>query len=174
MMKKTGKAVKTAEGATDMEQALPAGRLELGLMVTRIGFRLRLLQTLLGARVVTAFAPYNLRPGAFTTMALMKANPGCSQVDLARDGGLDKSALVAIVDELEARGLANRGRSSQDRRRNSLFLTPQGEELMNEMYQVAYATEAPVRNALAGDLEQFLDLVETAYQAVVRDEEKAS
>jgi cell division septum initiation protein DivIVA len=41
------------------------------------------------------------------------------------------------------------------------------------MYQVAYATETPVRDALAGDLDRFLDLVERAYQAVVRDEEKA-
>ena len=173
-MKKTNKPQEPAEGVTAAQHPLPTGQLALGLMASRIGFRLRLLQARLGARVVTAFAPYDLRPGAFTTMALMKANPGCSQVDLARDGGLDKSALVAIVDELEARGLAKRGRSAQDRRRNSLSLTPQGEALMNEMYQVACATETPVRAALADELERFMELVDRAYLAVVRDEEKAA
>ncbi|HWW65618.1 MAG TPA: MarR family winged helix-turn-helix transcriptional regulator [Sphingomonadaceae bacterium] len=169
-MRKNAKQTQAESGVPEPEPA--AGKLALGLMATRIGFRLRLLQSLLGSRVVAAFAPYGLRPGAFTTMALIKANPGCSQVDLARDGGLDKSALVAIVDELEARGLARRGRSSEDRRRNTLSLTPEGETVMNEMYRVAYASEAPVREALGADLEHFEELVERAYQAVVRANEQ--
>ncbi|MDB5683676.1 MAG: hypothetical protein JWM75_1374 [Sphingomonas bacterium] len=150
-------------------------RMVLGLMATRIGFRLRMLQTLLGARVVNGFAPYKLRPGAFTTMALIAANPGCSQVDLAREGGLDKSALVAIVDELEQRGLAIRGRSAKDRRRNSLFLTPDGEKLMKEMYRVAHDTERTIREGFSPEeITQFFGLLERAYQIVAREDLPAS
>ena len=69
-------------------------------------------------------------------MVLISANPSYSQVELSRIGNLDKSAILMIVDELERRGLALRGRSSSDRRRNSLFLTAEDEKLMKEMHQL--------------------------------------
>lgn len=157
------------------DEARPDGQMAPGLMANRIGFRLRILQSMLGARVVEGFAPYKMRPGTFTTMALMAANPGCSQVDLAREGGLDKSALVAIVDDLEARGLAIRGRSAKDRRRNSLFLTQEGEKLMNEMYLVAHDTERTIREAFSPEeLKQLFALLERAYQVLSSEEQPAT
>lgn len=141
--------------------------LRLGLHAARIGFRVRLLHHLMSHRVEAAFAPYKLRPGSLTTMILIAANPGYSQIGLARIGSLDKSKVVAIVDDLEARGLAIRGRSTSDRRRNALVLTRAGEELMQEMHRVAMATEQPIRDALsAREIEQLHELLERAYQAV--------
>ena len=35
-----------------------------------------------------------LRAGAFGVLALIEANPGISQIDLARFGGYDQTALV--------------------------------------------------------------------------------
>jgi DNA-binding MarR family transcriptional regulator len=144
------------EGIRDQE-------LRLGLHGQRLGFRVRRLHHLLSQRVEQAFAPYGLRPGSLTTMVLISANPGYSQVELSRIGNLDKSAIVTIVDELEARGLAIRGRSSSDRRRNSLFLTAQGEKLMKEMHQLAMATEQPLRDGLsAEEYDQLFELLEKA------------
>jgi DNA-binding MarR family transcriptional regulator len=137
--------------------------LKLGLHGQRLGFRVRRLHHLLSQRVVEAFAPYGLRPGSLTTMVLISANPGYSQVELSRIGNLDKSAIVTIVDELEKRGLAIRGRSTSDRRRNSLFLTVQGETLMKEMHQLAVATERPLRDGLStADYDQLFGLLEKA------------
>jgi DNA-binding MarR family transcriptional regulator len=80
---------------------------------------------------------------------------------------LDKSAIVTILDELEARGLAVRGRSREDRRRNALFLTRRGEELTAEMAVVAHESEEPLRGALAPDeLEKLLELLDRAYAAL--------
>ncbi|MFT8245853.1 MarR family winged helix-turn-helix transcriptional regulator [Roseomonas sp. BN140053] len=152
-------------------EARTADGLALGLMARRIGFRMRLLQNLLGARVVAAFAPFGLRPGTFTTMALIAANPGLSQIRLAREGGLDKSALVAIVDQLEERGLAVRTRSVIDRRSNSLALTPAGEALMQEMSAAAQATEQCIRDGLSpAEVETLFELLERAYQIVARED----
>ena len=96
-------------------------------------------------------------------MVLISANPGYSQVELSRIGNLDKSAIVTIVDDLETRGLAIRGRSSSDRRRNSLFLTAQGETLMKEMHQRAMATERPLRDGLStAEYDQLFELLEKA------------
>ena len=137
--------------------------LQLGLHGQRLGFRVRRLHHLLSQRVVEAFAPYGLRPGSLTMMVLISANPGYSQVELSRIGNLDKSAIVTIVDDLETRGLAIRGRSSSDRRRNSLFLTAQGEKLMKEMHQLAMATEQPLRDGLSPqEFDQLFDLLEKA------------
>lgn len=137
--------------------------IQLGLHAQRLGFRVRRLHHLLSQRVEDAFAPYGLRPGSLTTMVLISANPGYSQVELSRVGNLDKSAIVTIVDELEKRGLAIRGRSSSDRRRNSLFLTAAGEKLMTEMHQLAMQTEQPLRDGLtAKEFDQLFDLLEKA------------
>jgi DNA-binding MarR family transcriptional regulator len=147
--------------------------LRLGLHAARLGFRVRLLHHLMSQRVEAAFAPYKLRPGSLTAMVLIAANPGYSQVELARIGSLDKSKIVAIVDELEARGLAIRGRSTSDRRRNALVLTPAGEALMQEMHAIAMATEQPIRDTLSGqEVEQLFDLLDRAYRAVAEDSAK--
>jgi DNA-binding MarR family transcriptional regulator len=137
--------------------------LQLGLHDQRLGFRVRRLHHLLSQRVIAAFAPYGLRPGSLTMMVLISANPGYSQVELSRIGNLDKSAIVMIVDDLEKRGLAIRGRSASDRRRNSLFLTAQGEKLMKEMHDLAMASEQPLRDGLtAREYEQLFALLEKA------------
>lgn len=147
--------------------------LKSGLMANRLSFRLRGLLTLLGERVTSAFAPYGMRSGTFTTMALVAANPGCSQIDLARVGGLDRSLLVAIVDELERRGLAIRARSSIDRRRSSLYLTPAGETLMNEMFVEAMKTETSIRAAFSpGEMTQFFEFLERAYQILATEDQR--
>ena len=49
---------------------------------------------------------------------------------LAKRAGLNKSALVGIVDQLEAKGLAARDRSTSDRRRNRVTVTLAGEAAM--------------------------------------------
>lgn len=144
--------------------------LKLGLHASRLGFRVRLLHYLLSERVSAAFAPYKLRPGSLTTMVLIAANPGNSQIELARVGSLDKSSIVSIVDDLEARGLAIRGRSTSDRRRNSLFLTPAGEKLMHEMHLIAMATEDRIRNGLsAQEYKTLFELIDKAAQLANSD-----
>lgn len=161
-----GSAEKGEEAATNHPP-----QLKPGLMAQRLSFRLRGLLTLLGNRVVAAHSPFGLRSGSFTTMALVAANPGCSQIEVAREGGLDRTLLVAVVDELERKGYAIRARSSVDRRRSSLYITPEGEKVMNEMFAAAMETEKSIRNAFtAEELSQFFEYLERAYQVLARED----
>jgi len=142
-------------------------RMDWGLLSNGIGTGVRLLRNELTDRIIDAYAPFMLRSGALSTMVLIKANPGCSQAEIAREVAMDDSAMVAIIDELEERGLALRTRSPADRRRNSLSLTPEGEKLMTDMIGCAMAVEKPMRDAMtAEELATLIALLRRAYEAM--------
>ena len=142
--------------------------LDQGLLAGFVGPRVRLLWNLLSARMGAALAPFGLRPGCFSTMALIAANPGCSQNQIARALGLDKSAVVSLLDELESHGLAVRDRAPNDRRRHALFLTDQGQAMTEEMrVPVAEAGQAIRRELSPEELQQLLSLLDRAYRALL-------
>src|SRR5690606_6393166 len=85
--------------------------LSWGVLDGSVGPRVRLLRNVLSARSIAVSAPFGLPTGALTVLALISANPGSSQSALAGRAGLNKSALVGIIDQLEALGLAARARS---------------------------------------------------------------
>jgi DNA-binding MarR family transcriptional regulator len=148
--------------------ALDKLRMDWGLLGTAVGTGTRVIHNELALRIVAAYAPFGLRSGALSTMVLISANPGCSQSELAREVAMDDSAMVAIIDQLEERGLAVRSRSTADRRRNTLTLTPKGEELMHEMAGCAMDVERPIRDALNPDEQVMLvALLRRAYAAII-------
>src|SRR6187402_1266499 len=125
-----------------------ATALDWGILAGSVGPRVRLLRNALAARSIAVSAPHGLPTGSLTVLALIAANPGSSQSALARRAGLNKSALVGIVDGLEQRGLAARDRSASDRRRNQLTVTPAGEAAMQALYAAVSREEGPIRDAL--------------------------
>ncbi len=61
-----------------------------------------------------------------TLLWLVRTQPGLSLRELAQEEGISAPSLSAHVDRLEALGLIRRVRSSDDRRRVGLELTPDG------------------------------------------------
>jgi DNA-binding MarR family transcriptional regulator len=141
--------------------------LDWGILAGSVGPRVRLLRNALTARSIAASAPYALPTGSLTVLALIAANPGSSQSALARRAGLNKSALVGIVDQLEAKGLAARDRSESDRRRNQITVTAAGEAAMQALFVAVAAEESVIRDALGGaDLAVLLGLLDRAIAAL--------
>ncbi|MGH8228862.1 MAG: MarR family winged helix-turn-helix transcriptional regulator [Steroidobacteraceae bacterium] len=150
-----------------MRPAAGSPRLDRGLLSGHVGPRVRLLRNLLMSRVTAALAPFGLSHGALSAMTLIAANAHCSQMQIARDLGMEKSAVTTIVDELVRRRLVARSRSAEDRRRNALSLTPKGERTMQAMHAAATAEEGPMERALdPGEFDQFLSLLDRAYEAL--------
>ncbi|WP_347302338.1 MarR family transcriptional regulator [Croceibacterium sp. TMG7-5b_MA50] len=150
----------------DQMIALRRGEMSWGLLARSVSPRVRLLRNLLAARTDEA-EPGDLPTGALTVLALVSANPGTSQTLLARRAGINKSALVGIVDQLEARALVARDRSAVDRRRNSLSVTPEGEAMLEQLHAATWPAEAPIRAALdAGEQAQLLNLLDRALAAM--------
>jgi DNA-binding MarR family transcriptional regulator len=92
-----------------------------------------------------ALAPEGLHPRHFGALTIVAAQPGLTQQQLHEKTAIDASSMVAVIDELEAKGLAERRPYPGDRRARMVFVTELGEQ-----------TLARVR-ALAGELQ--LDLL---------------
>jgi DNA-binding MarR family transcriptional regulator len=111
-----------------------------------------------------------VKPGAFTALALISANPGASQTELAREMGFDKATIVALIDALEAQGWAQRARAAADRRRHSLVLTRAGEAALKRLLLSVNAIEAPARKGLSqADFRKLIELLDRAHLALAAD-----
>src|SRR5688572_26424559 len=103
--------------------AAAAPRLKEGLLPGLIGYRLRLAQQNV-FRDFAASVP-GLSPGRVGMLLLIDANPGVTQSRLAHAVNRDRSTMVGVLDQLEAKGLIERRRGA-DRRTNGLWLTRTG------------------------------------------------
>jgi DNA-binding MarR family transcriptional regulator len=122
----------------------PAGgeaELDPGLLPRLVGYQLRLAQLAVFRDFDRATADLGLTPGRFGMLVLIEANPGVTQSRLARAVGLDRSTMVALLDQLEDRRLVAR-RQGEDRRTNGLWLTAAGERLLAKMKRRVAAHEA--------------------------------
>jgi DNA-binding MarR family transcriptional regulator len=88
-------------------------------------------------KFAAALAPLGLRPPHFGVMTLIEAHPGCAQRELVTRSLIDPSSMVAVVDELEQMGLAERRRHAEDRRKHAVYLTARGRRTLQRARGVA-------------------------------------
>jgi DNA-binding MarR family transcriptional regulator len=81
---------------------------------------------------MAAVASMDLTQKQAATLWLINSNPGVAQVAVASALGMDRATMMAIVDRLEQRRLVIRKRSSTDRRRQELYLTPAGQNALRK------------------------------------------
>src|SRR5256885_9995018 len=97
-----------------------------------------------GQRIARNFAaalePLGLRPPHFGVLTLIDANPGSAQRELVERSLIDASTMVAIIDELEERGLAERRPDPVDRRKRAVYLTAHGRGTLERAREVAIQT----------------------------------
>ncbi len=143
--------------------------MDWGLLSHHIGPRVRLLRNTLNARSISVSEPFGLPTGSLTVMSLMAQNPGSSQVELAQYAGITGPSLVGIVDELERRGLVQRVRSTEDRRRNMLVVTEKGERTMAALFAEVRHIEDPIQQELTPEeLDLFISFIDRANAALTK------
>jgi DNA-binding MarR family transcriptional regulator len=137
-------------------QAAPARGLS-----RRAGFLLVQLGTHAHGRFAERLAQLDLHPRHFGMLSHLAANEGRSQQALSIALGIHRSAVVALVDDLEQRGLAERRRDPNDRRAYTLYLTPLGRELLADLERIAEEHEAELLTALdASERSQLVSLLQ--------------
>src|SRR5262245_18056926 len=95
-----------------------------------VGFLLSALGYRVSRRFHAALAPLELDPREFAVLRGVGFADGQSQQAVAAQLQIPPSRMVAIVDELEARGLLERQPRPGDRRVRTLHLTAAGRELL--------------------------------------------
>lgn len=143
---------------------------DLGVLNDVIGFRLRRIQNHLSRGFSDRISRKEIKPGAFSAMALISANAGLSQTTLSREIGFDKATVVAILDSLEELGWAERKRSMEDRRRHALYLTKTGQKALQRMLDEAHENEKAVHAALTAEEQaQLFALLDKIYAVCFSD-----
>lgn len=123
--------------------------LNLDLLPNLIGYQLRLTQLAVFGDFAAHLKEHDISPGRFGVLVLVSANPGLTQSRLAAATHLDRSTMVAVIDQLESRGLLERRSSPTDRRSNALVLTAAGESLLRQLKRRVKAHEARIAAAMA-------------------------
>lgn len=133
------------------------------------GYNLRRASNAVQSDLVEALAPFKLRMITFSALVLVVDNPGMRQSQLADALAIERSNLVVIVDDLEARDLVTRNPTPGDRRAYALRATLAGRRLCEKALRAVIAHETRVLRRLSGD--EISTLV-SALQAIRRGAEK--
>jgi MarR family transcriptional regulator, lower aerobic nicotinate degradation pathway regulator len=100
-------------------------------------------------RIAGALESIGLTPALFGILNFLGAREGAIQLEIASAMGIDPSALVSLIDELEHAGLAKRRPHPKDRRAREVVITPKGRRLLDRGRRMAFEVEDEVLQGLS-------------------------
>jgi DNA-binding MarR family transcriptional regulator len=104
-----------------------------------------------------------LTPAVFALLNVLGAREGAIQQQLSSDMGIDPSAMVKLINELETAGLVKRQRRPGDRRAWEVSITLKGRRTLERARRRVTQVEDEVLGGLtAGDRRQLLILLRRA------------
>lgn len=114
-------------------------------------------------RTADALGSVGLTPALFALLNVLGTRGGSIQSELSSDMGIDPSAMVKMIDELEGGGLAERRRRPSDRRAWEVTITPKGRRTLKRARELVIQVENEVLGGLsAGDRRDLVALLRRA------------
>jgi DNA-binding MarR family transcriptional regulator len=139
-----------ADGGPDLDTtSTQARQVDMGKMHGYLGYLLRRAQMLAYADFIAELSELNLSPGQFGVLTVIDTNPGLRQSEVSAALGIQKTNFVAVLNEFERRGLAERRAAAGDRRSYALYLTAQGKALLRRARAAQARHEARLVEPLA-------------------------
>ncbi len=116
-------------------------KVDLDCLPRLLGFNLRRAHQCAWRQYVAVIGERDIRPGLFSLLVLVGANPGITQIELGTHLGIDKASIVALLDRLEKASLLERLRCTRDRRRQGIYLTTRGGEALESLLSAVRTLE---------------------------------
>ena len=124
----------------------------------RVGQLLFVVQQAAQALAAERLEPLGLSPRAWGVLSTLTESGPLTQIDLATAMSIDRTAMVYLIDELEAADLVERVRHPRDRRAFLIHLTARGQDLQRR-----------AADALAGAAQSLLAPLDAAESQLLVD-----
>jgi len=131
-----------------MTQGLPDA------LASRLGYLLKHAQQQLAQAAAPVMLPFGIDGRELAVLSVLAGEVPLAQQEAAELLSVDRTTMVALVDALEAKGLVERHRSAQDRRRNIVELTPAGQDCLRRASRARDDVEREFLDPLGDDLAQ--------------------
>src|SRR6059058_5897256 len=122
-------------------------------LLKRLGFAIK-------EKTMKAYEGTGLHPYHHAILLVLGEGAAETQGSIADALGYDRGQLVGLLDELEERGLVERRRDPNDRRRHLVRLTPEGKRTLQKLRALSKRIEdeflAPLSDADRAKLHAFL------------------
>lgn len=132
---------------------------------TLVGYNLKRAYMIMQSDFRASLGDKAMSPRVFSALSLIVQLPNLTQSDLSRRLGIERSGLVAIVDELEGNGHVQRVPVPTDRRVQALCPTPKGIATYQEAAEMVRSHEARLLDVLTdAEREQLIALLQKIRQ----------
>lgn len=101
---------------------------DIGELDSILGFHIRLAHGAVYRHFTESFSDLGLTQKQVSVLWLIDDHPDISQAEIGRRLQIDRATIMAIINRLQKRGYVERGKSTSDKRRQTLHLTPSGHE----------------------------------------------
>jgi DNA-binding MarR family transcriptional regulator len=123
-----------------------------GFLMNWIGMRSR-------ERFHQAMAELGLHPRDFGILTIIAKRPGITQHEISAQTDIDVSTMVAALDSLEERGLAERRIHALDRRKRSVHVTRRGQKVLERAAEAAQRINDEMFGNLTGTERRRFDAI---------------
>ena len=106
------------------------------------------LGTVLERKLTEQLSNYDVTPSELSIMAVCRENPRCTAVMIAQMVPVETPSISRSVHRLVQRGLLARRRSREDRRQVLLWITDEGDSLINQLLAPIHEVELDVFQGL--------------------------
>jgi DNA-binding MarR family transcriptional regulator len=142
--------------STQIPDSEPAGSQPAPAMAGRLGYLLKHAQARFFDLTAAALAPTGINGREAAVLRAVDNPQPLSQGEIARLMGIDRTTMVALIDELQERGLVRRRQDPDDRRKNVVELTAAGQDVTRRAIRAGDQAERTFLSPLSADeAEQF-------------------
>jgi DNA-binding MarR family transcriptional regulator len=144
----------------------------LGWLGGTVGFYLRTAQEAAFQAFARRANGADARPWRFAVLALIDANPGLTQGELAAAIRRNTSSLTPVLDDLSRQGYVTRQRLESDRRAYALKLTPKGNAARIKLLASAVEHERELDRLIGAKRAEFIRILKSVAVALAQNEPK--